>query len=124
MGNRCRLAARKGTQQQAADYCKEDGDFKEWGTPASGQGARTDLITLRNEIKAGATAKSICWEDPHTFHTYGRTLQTLEDINYENQERKGMTRGIWYVGGTATGKSFSRVSRLHQTNSLQPPITR
>jgi len=105
MGNRCRLAARKGTQQQAADYCKEDGDFKEWGTISVGQGTRTDLLTLRDKICTGTTVDNITESDPHSFHTYGRTLNKIEDIRLRKRWRTEMTQGIWYFGRTNTGKS-------------------
>lgn len=46
------IEPRKGSPQQAADYCKKDGKFKEVGE-ISQPGKRTDIARLRSDIQKG-----------------------------------------------------------------------
>jgi len=48
----------RGTSVQASDYCKEDGDFQEWGV-LSKPGKRNDLIAVRDALKAGGNMRTI-----------------------------------------------------------------
>lgn len=48
------IEPRKGTPQQAADYCKKDNLFVQFGV-LSEQGRRNDIKRLRDEVKRGAT---------------------------------------------------------------------
>lgn len=95
---------RYGTAEQASDYCKKDGDYFEKGT-LSKQGARKDLLKLKDEILKGKKVDDICLEDPIKFHQYGRTLNKIEDLRMRKLFRTEMTLGIWYWGKTGVGKS-------------------
>lgn len=94
-----------------ADRYEKDGKikernplFEEFGTLPS-QGARTDLIALRDEIVKGKKVAKILIEDPHTFHQYGRTLERLEDEINRSIVRTKMPVVKWYWGPTGVGKS-------------------
>lgn len=99
------VEARKGSARQASDYCKKEGNFKEYGS-ISKQGERTDLDRLKDEILTeGLKVDDIVIDNPTMYHQYGRTLHKIEDLKMRKIFRTEQTKGIWYWGETGVGKS-------------------
>ena len=117
--------SRKGTAKQAAGYCKKGqvAECPEWDYfydhphetwlgqelgELSNQGARTDLLAVRDRILDGSTTvDDLCVESPALVHQYGRTLDRLETIRLRRQNRSWMTKGTWLYGPTGVGKSHA-----------------
>ena len=71
-------------------------DWAEHGRQPS-QGARADLIALRDEMAAGETSvEQIIIDKPDIYHQYGRTLHAIDTQLNINKYRDFMTEGIWY----------------------------
>lgn len=107
------LDERKGTQEQAINYCKYDdyptceklNKFEEYGSPKS-QGMRSDLKILRDSlVKNETTVENIIMENPHYYHQYGRTIEKIEDLINMKKYRTWQTKGLYIYGPTGTGKS-------------------
>merc|ERR1712013_113778 len=95
----------KGTDNQAATYCKKDGKFEEFGDKCN-QGERTDLRLLVEDISSGKkSCEEIIINAPMSYHVYGRTLEKAEDLYKRTVQRDFSTTGEWVYGGTGTGKS-------------------
>lgn len=98
------LGARKGTAEQASDYCRKDKNYFEKGT-MSKQGERKDLMVIKEKILNGESVNSIALEEPILYHKYGRTMNKLEEIVFSKRKRTEMTEGKWIYGNSGTGKS-------------------
>lgn len=96
----------KGTNTQAIEYAKKDGDWIEWGDPPK-QGDRGDLKAIKDSIVEGKKVDEIIMENPIMFHQYGRTLNKIEDLTMRKKFRTEMTQGIWFWGPTGVGKSHN-----------------
>jgi len=110
------LQIARGTAGENIDYSeKEQGTFYTQGTRIpNNQGERTDLTTMRNKLVAGeTTADDILWNQPESYHQYGRTLSKLEDLVFRKKFRTEMTQGIWLHGPTGTGKSHEALSNYN-----------
>ncbi|QBL97863.1 replication-associated protein [Wastewater CRESS DNA virus 2] len=105
---RAHLEPRKGSREQARDYCmKEDsrvegpwehGDFK-----AGGQGARTDIIGLKKQIDEGKGLTEIWDSHPMEFLKYHKGI---EKIMFEKQVFRDWMPDVYVViGRTGAGKS-------------------
>jgi hypothetical protein len=107
--SRTHLAIRKGSQKQAVDYCKKDGDFCEYGVRAR-QGARTDLLRVQAQLDQGVHISEIAQE---FFPTWVRNHRALgryaqEYSRYARQKRKSRReppRVLILWGPPGTGKS-------------------
>lgn len=103
ISSRAHLEAKKGTPKQAADYCKKDGDFKEFGNLPKTQGRRTDLEHCAELIRSGASIREIADAQPSAIIRYGNGIARLRQ--HYRPERKAPPE-IWVLHGrTGTGKT-------------------
>lgn len=75
------IELRRGTRDQAREYCMKEGVYEELGDwNAGGQGARTDLITLTNKLRAGYTDAQLLKENPEDIYRYQKFIKRVRDI--------------------------------------------
>lgn len=95
---RAHLEQRKGTKEQARDYCKKENNFTELGEWGQ-QGKRTDLDKIR----------TIALEEGMRNVTSIGTMQQINVakafLTYNEEPRNWETEVIWLWGKTGTGKS-------------------
>jgi len=95
---RAHIEIRKGTQIQAINYCKKDGDYTELGTPKS-QGHRADLDNIRE----------VALEDGMTMVTCignAQQIRVAKDfLTYNEPGRNWEMDILWLTGPSGCGKS-------------------
>eukprot|EP00873_Tetraselmis_striata_P044649 jgi/Tetstr1/464913/TSEL_009647.t1 len=95
----------RGTLRQNDAYCSKEDVYNHVGLKPY-PGARRDIEAVKDEILAGnITSDEVCLANPEFHHKYGRTLDRIEAIALRKRFRTEMTKGIWYTGPTASGKS-------------------
>ena len=99
---RAHLETRKGTPQQAADYCKKDGDFTEIGE-ISNQGKRSDIETACDMIIEGKKMKEVALARPSTYVKFHKGLHAFKSIILE--PRNEVPHVTVLYGKTGVGKS-------------------
>lgn len=96
------------TSEQAANYCKKDGKFVEFGTisKAPERGKRTDLVEIANLAKTGATLQQIYESNPSTYMRNYRAIQHVRQITHTPLAYRPNLQVRLYIGATRTGKSY------------------
>lgn len=99
---------RRGTREQARDYCrKEDtrleGPFEYGNWSAGGAGKRNDLAEVKRKIDDGATWEEVADEHFQTYLRYERGLQSYKRL--KQPKRNWKTKVIVLVGDAGAGKS-------------------
>lgn len=103
-GDRIHFEQRRGTPQQARDYCIKDGDYWETGDISTvSQGSRTDLAEACELIKSGKRVRDVAEQCPTTFVKYSRGLLALRKQLAEKRTWKPNV--VVYWGDPGTGKS-------------------
>ncbi|KAM7453799.1 hypothetical protein BLSTO_05449 [Blastocystis sp. subtype 1] len=104
------IEERLGSQKAAIEYCKKEGDWKEWGTPfVSKQGMRTDWKEIKNRIMEGASEFDIMCEFPAQYGTSStgiRRMIMLRDKERAKHADPYMPEVIVYCGPAGTGKTY------------------
>ncbi len=103
VGDRAHVEAARGTNQQAADYCKKDGAYREHGTCPKGQGSRSDLEAVYALVKTGTPTKQIAEIHPGTTIRYFNGIKRLQQLFRPKRDKPPQIHVFW--GETGTGKT-------------------
>lgn len=98
---------RKGTASQAAEYCKKDGDYKEFGEPPA-QGKRNDIETLRTLLNSESPPDDddLFNELPGVYLRYHKSIDRVRFNKLKKANRSWKPVDVVVIWGpTGTGKT-------------------
>lgn len=102
MFNRCYIDRRRGTQSQAIEYCKKQGNYHEYGTRKT-PGSRTDLQDIKRLLHNNNSIKALLEECDNLSYQGLRTAERL--VRYTDNPRDYKPMVLWFCGPTNTGKT-------------------
>lgn len=104
--NTIHIEARKGTREQARDYCKKDNKFTEYGKWISGQGHRSDLDDVVDRLKSGTKLSELMLENPKLYCSYRNGLKDIAAEVTKQQIPKWRDVEVVLISGpTGCGKT-------------------
>lgn len=81
LGQRAHLEVRRGTFEEAQEYCQKDGDFETFGERVSkGPGKRTDLDRLAEAIRDGGSKRELAVTFGKEFIKYRKGIDQYYDL--------------------------------------------
>lgn len=105
----CHVEIRRGTRQQARDYCRKDDsrDAGPWerGQWTGGAGERTDILLVKALVDAGASDVAIADAHFKLWLSNYRGLREYRDLL--KQPDRGIPNVRAFIGPTGTGKSYA-----------------
>lgn len=105
--NTIHAEARRGTRKQAREYCMKDEKFTEHGKWIKGQGHRSDLDEIADQLIDGTmTIEEVMTEAPSTYCRYRNGLKDLGALGTKKKTKKFRhVETIVLSGSTGTGKT-------------------
>jgi hypothetical protein len=105
IGNRAHLEKANGSLASNQAYCrKEDENAFEDGLPAPPQGARTDLVNIKEKLDRGATIEEIAIDHFGQWVRYRQSFTAYRAL-ISSRPRTTKTKVYVLVGPTGTGKT-------------------
>lgn len=103
ISERSHIESAKGSPQQAADYCKKDGSFIEYGDLPRGKGARNDLREVYEACKSGKSMREIAESHPSAILRYSNGISKVRGLFRPTRDGPPEIWTLW--GKTGTGKT-------------------
>lgn len=100
---RAHFEIRRGSEKEASDYCKKDGDFEEFGIVALQKGSRTDVIAFAELVRSGKTDLELMETDFNAFNRFYKTVDRYR--SFIPPKRTEELKVALFVGATGTGKT-------------------
>lgn len=115
---RAHLEVRRGSHADARQYCAKDDvdDFFEEGEEPVEQGARSDLESLKNDLRSGKRMADIADDHFATFLKYQRGIFSYRNV--VAPKRAWICSVVVYWGRTGSGKTSSVYQNLPDSSSL------
>lgn len=115
---RAHIEQQRGTHKQAIDYCKKDGNFKEWGDMPVGPEGQGSKFKEALQLARQGKLREIEDKYPAIFLRYHSKLQGL--FKPERPVILSDLANEWWYGETGTGKSRELWERFpeHYQKSL------
>jgi hypothetical protein len=115
ISSRAHFEIARGSACQNAEYCKKEGDAKEFGVVPRGQGARNDLVSVVQAIKDGASKRELLDVHPQA---YARAYRMCQDaLLIFGKCRQWQPEVVVYWGETGTGKTRRAYEEATQGNN-------
>lgn len=100
-GQRIHWEKRRGTSEEASQYCKKENNFVEIGELSKGRGKRTDIDEVRELVNSGAGMKEVM-QVTNSFQAV-RFAEKL--LAHAEKKRTWAPEVIWLWGPTGCGKT-------------------
>lgn len=101
LNSRIHWEYRRGTSEQASNYCKKDGDYYEIGELSKGRGNRSDIEDVRDVVANGGGMKEVM----HITNSFQAVRFAEKLLTHVEKKRDWAPEVTWLYGPTGCGKT-------------------